>query len=397
MPIQNAMQIVPEITFQFMVSPSVLNGLGFTLLGAFFLDWNGIGLPVGFVVFLLFFRKPVFNSEAKFYAANFGLALFLLGSILIPDVEKMIYERTHHVDVLDANFYSGSLAGEVEHVKEEFDMEGNTIELRGLDMTIQKDGTYTYLSMGLAERTHEGIVNYSIDLSQDRKSLDVSRYKVKEEDEAYMHDYMFTDAGLVLANLDLISKSMLDFEGKKFFQFRTDGQRVAYEAKGDKNYQINTLGKRKVENDQLPVKAIVVDVCGSKEVHEHRYPFKCGSDEHFLLDMVNDEIALHQSTVLDVAGQQSSEIDEWITAHTGDSIGYEKNGAFILIKDAREEKVKESEYIKVLKETPMKSISHNQQENIWDVKIENPYGDGPHTMEFKLNGETREVTDLDFR
>jgi hypothetical protein len=371
--------------------------VGFTFLGAIFLDLGDFKLPLGFVVFLLFFRKPKANADTKYSAASFGLVLFLFGIVFGPQVEQMIYERTHHVDLLDTNFYSGSMAKELEHLKDQFDMDDNSVQLRGLDLTIDEDGTYTYLSMGLADWTHEGIVHYSVDLSDDRKSLEVSRNKVSVEDEKYLKDLMFTDARLVLENLDLIDNSMLDFEGKKFYQFRTGGQREIYEVEGDKNYQINTAGKTKVENSQLPVKAIVVEVCGSKEVHEHRYPFKCGPDQYFLLDMLKYEVPLEESTVLEVAGKQSSKVAEWMADHIGDSVGYEKNGDFILVKDGIEEKVQESEYVTALKETPKKTVSLNEQENIWEVTVENPYGDAPHIMEFKLNGETREVTDLSFK
>ncbi|WP_409250680.1 hypothetical protein V1502_10925 [Bacillus sp. SCS-153A] len=361
---------------------------GFTFLGAFFLDFNELRLPLGFVVILLLFRKLKVNVEPKFTAASFGWGLMVL-SIMIPQIESIIFERTHYVDVLDDNFYSGSLMAELQHIKDEFDMEHDTVELRGLEMTIHQDGRYNYLSMGLAEETHEGTVNYSIDLSHDRKTFEVTRYKVREEDEEYLNDFMFTDAGLVLGNLDLITSSMLDFPGEKFYQFRTDGQRIVYDTIGDSNYQVNTAGIFKVENDKLPVKAIVVDVCASKEVKENRYAYKCGPFKHFLFDALKYEEALNQSTVLDVARRQSLEIDEWVASHIGDSVGHEKYGV--------EEKVKESEYIKALKETPRSSISFNQQENIWDVKIETLYGDAPHTMEFKLNAETRTVTELTFR
>lgn len=268
----------------------LLKLFGFTILGAFWLDFNELRLPLGFVVFLVFFRKLNVNVETKHIAAGLGLGLLVL-SIIIPQVEDIIFERTHHVDLLDDNFYSGSLEDELEHIKDEFDMEHDTVELRGLDMTIHKDGRYNYLSIGLSEQTHDGTINYSINLSDDRKSLEVTRYKVSEEDGEYLNHLVFVDAMVVLANLDLITSSMLDFQGKKFYQFRTDGQAVTYDVDGDSNFQINTVGKIKVENSQLPVRAIVVDVCGSKEVNERRYPVKCGPSEHFLLDMRKDEAA----------------------------------------------------------------------------------------------------------
>lgn len=372
----------------------LLKLFGYTLLGAFMLDLNGLKLPLGFAVFLLFFRKVKVNTETKHIAAHVGLVIFMLG-VFIPQIENLIYERTHRVDLIETNFYSGSLVEELEHLRDQLNIDGNSIELRGLDFTIDKDGMYQNLGMGLAEQTYEGTVNYIIDLSKDKKSLEVTRYKV--EDEEYLDDFIFTDANLVLANLDLISESMLDFEGYEYFQLSTDGQRVGYDVKKNRNFQINTAGKTKIENSQLPVQAIVVDVCGSKELDEHRNPVNCGHYEHFLLDMLNHELEINESTVLDVARQESPEIDKWFEEHTGDSIGYEKNGEFFLISDGIEEKVQESEFIIAMKETPRTNISHNEYENMWSVTVQNLYGDAPHSMEFRINGETREVLDLEFR
>ncbi|TYS18536.1 hypothetical protein FZC78_03075 [Rossellomorea vietnamensis] len=255
---------------------------GYTCIGAFVLDLDGVKLPLGFAVFLLFFRKPKVNADTKQIAAFAGVHILLLG-IFIPHIETMIFQRTHHVDIQDTNFYSGSLADELEHLKDYFHMNRNSTELRGLDMVIQEDGTYKYLSFGLAEDTHKGTVNYSIDLSDDRESFEVSRYKVKEDDD-YLSNQQFTDAELVLANIDIITPSMFEMEGKEYYHLKTDGIRESYDAKSDSSYKIDTAGKHKVEDNQLPAQTIVAEVCGSKELTETHYPFKCEQNEFFLLD-----------------------------------------------------------------------------------------------------------------
>lgn len=246
-------------------------------------DLNGLKLPLGFMVFLLFVRKPKVNADTKYIAVSVGLVLFILG-IFIPQIEKMVYERTHHIDLLDTNFYSGSLVEEVENLRDYLDMEGYSLELRGLDMTIHQDGTYESLGIGLVEQTHQGQINYIIDLADDRKSLEVVRYKVK--DEEYLKDYIFTDAELVLGNFDLITSEMLEKKEYDYYHFSTDGQRIDYAVADSRTFQISTAGKAKLENDQLPVQAIVVDVCKGKELDELRTPFKCRDDEQFLLDVL---------------------------------------------------------------------------------------------------------------
>ena len=63
-------------------------------------------------------------------------------------------------------------------------------------------------------------------------------------------------------------------------------------------------------------------------------------------------------------------------------------------KDGEEKNVTEEAYEQALKETPDTQIQ--ESENRWEVTVENPYGDAPHVMEFKLNGEAREVTFMRF-
>ncbi|TXC85967.1 hypothetical protein FS935_18090 [Metabacillus litoralis] len=373
----------------------LLKLFGFTFLGAFMLDLNGLKLPLGFAVFLLFFRQPKVNAKTKNLAAYVGLVIFMLG-IFIPRIENMIYERTLHVDLLDTNFYSGSLEEEIENLSDQLNMNDNSIELSELDLTIVEDGTYERFKIELVEQNYEGTVNYyNIDLSNDRRRLEVKRQKVKEDE--YQNNYMYTDAKLVLGNLDIVTDSMLDFEGYKYIQLITDGRRVNYNDKGNENFQINTAGKNKIDNNQLPVQAIVVDLCKGNKIDEYHSLYDCKHDERFLLDMLKHEVELTESSVIDAARHKSPEIDDWLMKHIGDFIGFEENGEFILIKDGVEEKVQESEYMMTLKETPLTTITQNEHDNLWEVTVENPYGDAPHIMEFTLEGETREILELKFR
>ncbi|MGF2616415.1 hypothetical protein FZC84_01340 [Rossellomorea vietnamensis] len=263
----------------------LLKLFGFTFIGAFMLDLESVKLPLGFAVFLLFFRNPKLNAETKHIAASVGLGIFML-NLFIPQAEAMVYERTHHVDLQNTNFYEGSLVEELVHLKDYFNMDRKSTELRGLDMVIHEDGTYKFLSFGLVEQTHDGTVNYIIDLSDDRKSFDVSRYKVKKEQEEYLNHLQFTDAELVLSNIDIITPSMFDIEGKEYYQLKTDGLRENYDVHSNNTFKIDTAGKHEIEKDQLPAQTIVAEVCGSKELTESHYPFKCEQDEYFLLDML---------------------------------------------------------------------------------------------------------------
>ncbi|MCK9859934.1 hypothetical protein [Paenibacillus sp. ATY16] len=64
--------------------------IGHMLLGGFTFTLNGLRLPLGFVVYLLFFRKPRPNLSVKDKAALLGLAMYVLQIVTPPVV--------HHFD-----------------------------------------------------------------------------------------------------------------------------------------------------------------------------------------------------------------------------------------------------------------------------------------------------------
>jgi uncharacterized membrane protein YhaH (DUF805 family) len=54
---------------------------GYYLLGAFLFTFNGIPVPLGFLIYLLFFRPPA-NVGVKRLSAALGLVMALLGKVL---------------------------------------------------------------------------------------------------------------------------------------------------------------------------------------------------------------------------------------------------------------------------------------------------------------------------
>jgi hypothetical protein len=156
------------------------------------------------------------------------------------------------------------------------------------------------------------------------------------------------------------------------------------------------LAEKKKSKTQLPVDGILVEVCGtSSTVDNYGHIFECETHEHYLMDVFESEVELTESPILTVARKSSPEIDQWLNEHIGDSIGYERNGEYVLKQDGAKKKVTQNEYVKALKETPIINFAVN--EDVWHVRAENPYGMTPHIMEFELIGETGEISYLKFQ
>jgi hypothetical protein len=367
---------------------------GYTVLGAFMLDLNGLKLPLGFAVFLLFFRNISVNAFIKKQAAYIGLVVFL-SSLIIPFIETKFYELPRKIELQDTNFYSGSLVEELSSIKEEFKMEHYGVQLTDFRTVITKDGQYKILELSFVEDEYPNQNHYTINLMENGRTLEVKRRKAEHQ---YWEGMSYTDAHFLLSNIDLITKSMLSHPEMKYYALRTDGQRMGYEIRDQDKFSIHTGGKEKVENNELPVEGILVDVCGTNgEIDQYGSMFQCDIHEHYLLDMLKREVDINRSTILSEARKKSLEIDQWLNEHIGDHIGFERNGEYVLKQDGVEKKVTENEYFKALKETPITAITFDETKNIWQVSVENPYGNGPHFMEFTLDGVTREIIRLIFR
>ncbi|WP_421380851.1 hypothetical protein ACOJQI_18755 [Bacillus salacetis] len=363
--------------------------IGYSILGSFSFGINQIKLPVGFAVFLLFF-KPSMNTKVKKQAALQGLAIFLL-SISIPFLQKTIYEWPRKVQLENKNFYSMNLSEEWERIREELDApSGNYSSVDYFDTVIDKEGNLVKFELSLTEQQNEGFVHYLIELDGD-KDWRIKRYRVS--------DWMMTpesqEAGDFLRHLDDFSPGVLDDQSIKYYWIKSDARMTAYAIRDQKKYVLTEDGKEEIENEQLPVDGVYIEVCGSTGgADEHGNIFDCSLNEHYLYNVTFRGLDVNEGNILELA-RKHPEVDQWFSEHLGEAIGLERNGTYILRQDGKETKVTEQEYIRVLKETPFVTI--DQHENYWTAVVENPYGDAPHTIEVRIDSNTGEVIDFTYQ
>ena len=151
-------------------APGMLTGLflvfltAFTelTLSAFTFRLNEYALPVGFVVFLLFFR-PVKNIKTKQNSAYLGLAFYLL-QLIIPAVEEYIYEYPREVAASSSNMYEVPFTHEWTAIRDRIEIDPRA-HLEDFHAEYQKDGEIDRLSYKLVSRSAEGFIHYRIDYS----------------------------------------------------------------------------------------------------------------------------------------------------------------------------------------------------------------------------------------
>ncbi len=359
----------------------MLKIIGLVILGVFRLEIGIVILPIGFLIFLLFARTLTTNGRVKKGAAYLGLLVFCL-SLLLPFIENTIYEWPRKVEVQNTNFYSGSLVDELENIHKEVSDEYSDGAIDNFMMVISNEGKIEDFRMRITEHHGPREAQYRITLSEDNQEFIVKRKRFEREHNSGTHSY--TEAKFFLAQIDLLEKSMLG-DGSDFQTLRSTGMRQGYAATNTEKYIIDTAGKHKAENDNLPYEAIVVDVCEPG----------CGVYKHYLFDVLERYRNMTEETILGVARENSSDVNEWLNAHAGYAIAHETDGKHVLKKDGGSTEVTEKEYAKALNETPFVTIK--KDEHMWQVTVEHPYGEAPHTLEFMMNVETREVASVHTR
>jgi hypothetical protein len=265
----------------------LLKLFGYTFLGAFMLNLNGFKLPLGFMVFLLFFRNIPVNSVVKKRAAYVGLIVFLF-SVILPFVETKLFEWPRKVELKDSNFYSGSMVEEWENITKEFEIDEYGVKITDFRTVITYEGKFKNLEISIIEDAYPHKVYYTLTLLDDGKSMEVRRRKVENH---HWEGSPYTEAQYLFANIDLITKSMLNNEDINYYELRTDGQRMIYGIRDQVKFSVDTGGKEKIENTQLPVDGILVEVCGtSSTVDNYGHIFECETHEHYLMDILKAKL-----------------------------------------------------------------------------------------------------------
>lgn len=351
--------------------------IGYTFLGGFSLQLNDWRLPLGVLIYFLFFTKTKVNLKAKKRAVYVGLFIFLTSSI-VPWVQTFLYEQPQEVALLNTNFYSGSLAEEWKHIHSNLGNENDSSKVIDFNMEISDEGTMNDFNMVVEENASPEKVHYNIELADNHEEFIVERTKVGSEG-VHFADQTLTEADFFLKQIDLIKKPMLKEKDVDTYFLSASGQRTNHPQTDDESYRISTAGKEKVESSELPADALVVDVCDAD----------CDYHEYFLFDLLEKKPQITEANVLDIAQQNSTEVKNWLESHTGDNIGYEKDGKYFLKKNGEEKAVTEEEYVSALEDVPQTNIDQN--DNMWEVTVGSPYGESPHEMKFSLNEKNRMV------
>ncbi|MEF3313236.1 hypothetical protein PV433_30545 [Paenibacillus sp. GYB004] len=236
---------------------------GYSALGASTFIFNGIRLPLGFLLFLLFLARPRTNPKVKRRAALFGLCLFLLNAAA-PSWEKMIYERDITVTAPAGNLFALDFGNHWRTVTAKLDISGDT-RLERFEARYESDGDIQRLRYEWTEKRSDGFIYYWAELEPGKSKLIVKRNRLEGGWIQFDRSIPVSRFLQKLDEADLrLLKPGTDFP---YYSLKADGASVNYGIKDTKSFMLRENGISPIEPSRLPVLGYWLAACGSGSPH----------------------------------------------------------------------------------------------------------------------------------
>lgn len=256
--------------------------LGHMLLGGFTFAINNFKLPLGFVVYLLFFRKPRSNLSVKDKAALLGLLMYVLQLVVPPIVHYLDSEpqslTIRHISAKElgadglwkmvAARAAISIQARVDSFDAVLSANGEIKELSFRLTDMDAKGLYTHVwavyqssdqSVKLSRSTSEQWAQYSQLMSSDNFIEQFNRLQLlKLKPSGANHNYI---------KIELLN----------------GGMQANYAMKDMNNYGVDEKGVYPIGDNQLPVTAHLMYVCAPQSLDNMS---ACEDDVNYYFNIV---------------------------------------------------------------------------------------------------------------
>lgn len=209
---------------------------GYYLLGAFTFQENEFPIPLGFLIFLLFFR-PTINIKAKRRSAYLGFAFFLVVHAILPAVERELFERPRQVVAASSNMFQVHFKNDWNTIKDRIEIHPNA-RLVYFRADYQKNGQIDRLSYDVVTGFGADFARYDIHFSTETNTYTIHPREI-DDDEGTEYD-QFVPAAKFFEVLDdvQIRNLTLDKEYERY-TLRSDGDWFEDASKYQSKYVIN--------------------------------------------------------------------------------------------------------------------------------------------------------------
>ncbi|MBK5498408.1 hypothetical protein [Peribacillus sp. TH14] len=240
--------------------------IGYFILGSFAFNFNQISLPLGFVVYLIFFR-PKLNVQVKRIAAVFGFLAFIFVHWTIAYAMDEWESRPIFIEHELGSVYTMNFQEEYELVKQDLNLENNSLRLEDFEVDYTEDGRITDLSWQLL-----GQNGNSYNLYQIRYDIDKNRYQVMNSQlETWLQYNRLIDAEHFFENLNVLDiKDITHAKGDfSSYVIQSTGELINY-AVENRTHVVSNGEIQLLDDEQLPVEGYYISTFAMKKTAEER-------------------------------------------------------------------------------------------------------------------------------
>ncbi|WLR54481.1 hypothetical protein LC048_18905 [Mesobacillus subterraneus] len=242
--------------------------IGYFLLGSFAFNLNQVSLPLGFILYLLFFL-PKLNVHVKRTAAVIGVFSFILVHWIFPFGLNQWENRSVFIKHDLGSVYVVDFQDEFEGMKQELSLENDFLKLEDFKVEYLEDGSMKDLSWQLVQQDDNSFNLYYI-----QYDFDKSRYQVrKSRADTWLQYDRLTDAGRFFENLDVLDiKDLTQTKGSfSFYVIQSSGERVFLaEEENRTDFFVSNGEIQLLNHEQLPVEGYIVSTFAMKKMEEEK-------------------------------------------------------------------------------------------------------------------------------
>jgi hypothetical protein len=241
--------------------------IGYFFLGSFAFNLNQVSLPLGFILYLLFFR-PKLNSHVKRMAAVLGVISFIIVYWIFPFGFNQWENRSIFIEHELGSVYTMDFQDEYELIKQELSLENDFLKLGDFKADYLEDGSIREISWQLVRQDDNSFYLYSIRYDSGR-----SRYQVtKNRTDTWLQYDRLTDADRFFENLDVLDiKELTKTKGSfSFYSIQSSGERVFYGEEDRTDFFVSNGEIQLLDHDQLPIGGYIVSTFAMKKMEEEK-------------------------------------------------------------------------------------------------------------------------------
>lgn len=241
--------------------------IGYFVIGSIAFTINHLALPIGFVVYLVFFR-PKFNVKVKRIATVLGLLTFVIIKWLLPFSTYAWESRLLIIEHELGSAYTIKLQDEYELIKQELSHKNNSLKLEDFVLNYEEDGRITDLRWQLIEQIEDHYNLYKIQYDFNRKSYRIER----SQPDNWLQFNRLIEADSFFAVLKGLNMKDITHvkEDTRYYSIKSTGEWGNY---GEENltYFIDANGDMQlIDKQHLPVKGFTISTIAMKKIKEVR-------------------------------------------------------------------------------------------------------------------------------